>query len=153
MQDKIIWAAKEFRSHNKTAIWYLVFTAVSVGLITYAYFSHNILTLLTFALLIAVAFIFSHQKPHEIEYQLTTTSIVIGQLAYPYRNIKKFWIIYTPENKTVNFETVAYLNNHISMELGKQDPVRIKQFLKNYLQEDLDRQESFTDILARKIKF
>jgi hypothetical protein len=103
------------------------------------------LTLLTFVLLIVVALIFSHQKPQEIQYQLTSTGIVIGQLAYPYRNIKKFWMIYTPENKTVNFETVAYLNNHISMELGRQDPVAIKQFLKNYLQEDLDKEESFTE--------
>jgi hypothetical protein len=58
-------------------------------------------------------------------------------------------MIYTPENKTVNFETVAYLNNHISMELGRQDPVAIKQFLKNYLQEDLDREESFTLLISK----
>ncbi len=150
---KLAWKAREFKSYKKTRLWYICFFVISAGLIVYALYIHNILTLITFALLSFATFLFSHQNPEDITYELTSTGIISGQIMYPYRNIKNFWIIYTPENRTLNFETTAYLNNQVSIELGKQDPVQIKQFLKTYLPEDLDKEESFTDILARKIKF
>ncbi|MBX4205196.1 MAG: hypothetical protein KW788_03370 [Candidatus Doudnabacteria bacterium] len=150
---KIIWTAQEFKVHKKPVVWYVAFAIVAVGLIAYAIYNRNILTLLTFVLLVITGFFLAHQKPRQMQYELNTTGVVLGQITYPYRNIKKFWIIYTPENKSVNFETIAYINNQISMELGRQNPLVIKQFLKNYLQEDLNKEESFTDILARRIKF
>lgn len=76
-----------------------------------------------------------------------------GEILYPYKIIKKFWLVYNPPiTKTLNFETTAYLNNRISIQLGSQDPVAVKLYLSQYLPEDLDRTESLSETLARTLK-
>jgi hypothetical protein len=154
MENKnITWTASEFKAHRKNYLWYVVFVLITLALIAYGIYIRNVISVITFVLLSIVTFFMSRQKPREITYMLSSTGITIGESNFPYRSIKKFWIIYTPENKTANFETTAYLNNQITMQLGSQDPLIVKQFLKAYLSEDLDKEESVTDVLARKFKF
>jgi hypothetical protein len=150
---KIFWQAQEFTAQKKPIWWYIAFVVFTCGLIAYAIYTRNILTLVTFIVIPIAGFIIAHQSPREVCHELSSSGVSFGQSSYPYRNIKKFWIVYTAENKTVNFETTTYLNNHISMQLGKQDPVVVRAFLKNYLPEDLDREESVAEIFARRAKF
>jgi hypothetical protein len=147
------WEALEFKTHERTNFWYIGFAVIAIALIAYAIFTHNLLTTLTFIVLAAVWLIYSLQTPRIAEHELSPAGIRINRSLFPYKNIKKFWIIYSNENKTLNFETTAYLNNRISLQLGNQNPTAIKQFLKTYLPEDLNMEESLTDVLARKIKF
>lgn len=147
------WIALEFKHHKKNFLWYIVFSLVTLGLIGYAIYIQNWLTLTTFVCLAIVTLVFANQRPQMIEHELSSTEIRVGQTLYPYRIIKKFWIIYTKDNKSLNFETTAYLNNVVTLQLGRENPLEIKNYLKPYLQEDLDREESFTDIISRKIKF
>ena len=151
--NKIVWEAHEFRVYNKSPLWYLIFGLIALGLIAYAAYTRDLIILITFGVIIVAAYFYSRQKPGLIRYELSTTGVHINQMFYPYRNIRKFWVFYTPENKSLNFETTAYLNNRISLELGKQDPVQIRTFLKSYLQEDLNIEESFMEVISRKIKF
>jgi hypothetical protein len=74
-------------------------------------------------------------------------------MVYSFKTIKIFWLDYRPpEIKTLNFITTAYINNQITIQLGDQDPVAVKLLLKQYLPEDLNREESLTEMLARKLK-
>jgi hypothetical protein len=152
--DKIVWDADEFLFHPKSFVWYVAFFIFSAGLITYAIFSKSILTIVTFALVIISAFVFSRRKPRVIRHEIGPTGIILGDTEYPYKNIKKFWIIYEPPAiKTINIETTAYVNPHIAIQLGDQDPMPVKLLLRKFLPEDLDKEEAFTDTLARRIKF
>lgn len=154
MENKNVkWHALKFIPHQKTAVWFITFFVIAGALITYAIYTRNLLTIVTFSIFTVIVLIFAVQKPGNLEYEISTTGVRMGQMFIPYRNIKKFWIIYHPENKTVNFETTAYLNNQISLQLGSQDPIVIRQFLKNYLQEDLEKEESLSEIISRKVKF
>lgn len=154
MENKILsWSAQEFKIHKKNTEWYIGYLVFAFALLAYGWYSHNLLTLVTFAIIVVVVFYFSHQSPGVVKYELTSTGVMVGKTLIPYRSVKKFWIIYTSVNKSVNFETSAYLNNQVSLQLGKQDPLPVREFLKKYLSEDLDREESFTEVLARKIKF
>lgn len=149
----ISWEAPEFQHHQKPTFWYIALLAVSIGLIVYAIISGSIITAITFALLGAVTFGFAQKKPSTLNFSVTSTGISIGQTFYPYKSIKQFWIIYNREVKTLNFETTAYLNRFLSIQLGTQDPIKLRNILKNYLEEDLDREESLTEKLARGLKF
>ncbi|MDP4000747.1 MAG: hypothetical protein Q8P83_00700 [bacterium] len=150
----ISWEALEFTDHKKSKGWYIGFILISVGLLVFAIISKSVITIITFALLIIVAYIFSNQRPREITYTISTTGITVGNVLYPFHSIKTFWVIYRPPAiKTLNFETTAYLNNQVSLELDKQDPIALKLFLEEYLIEDLDREESLTDVLSRSVKF
>ncbi|HEX5430287.1 MAG TPA: hypothetical protein VFX17_04420 [Patescibacteria group bacterium] len=147
------WTALEFQEREKNNWWYAAFFIISAALIGYSVYLHETLTVITFSVLAVAVFIFSHQRPRQIQYSLTPVGVNMGRTQMPFRNIKKFWIIYTDQNKTVNFETTSYLNSVLTLELGRQDPLPVKIFLKSYLPEDLQKEESFTEVISRKIKF
>ncbi|MBI2607454.1 MAG: hypothetical protein HYW51_01365 [Candidatus Doudnabacteria bacterium] len=150
----ISWEAQEFIQHKKSTGWYLGFVLISAGLLIFALFTKSIITIITFTLLVIVVYIFSLQSPRQITHTLSSSGITVGNLLYPFKNIKSFWIVYRPpEVKTLNFETTAYLNNQVAIQLDSQDPIEVKLFLEQYLIEDLDREESLSDIISRNIKF
>jgi hypothetical protein len=152
--ESLSWEAPEYIHHPKTAIWYIFFTLVAVGLIIYSFYLKSVLTMITFGLIIILGFIFSHKKPAIVSHKLTSNGIVLGDIIYPYKNIVKFWILYNPPHvKTLNLETTAYVNQHVALQLGDQDPVEVKIYLAKHLPEDLEKEESLTDAIARRLKF
>ena len=147
------WKAPSHEAHQRSGSWYLIFAIISVGLMAFAIYDRSIITIITFALIILMIFVISTQAPREITCKITKTGISLGNTLYPYKTIKTFWIMYNPpEIKTLNFETTAYINNTIIVQLGNQDPVTVKLALSQYLLEDLNREESATDALARRLK-
>ena len=123
-------------------------------LIVFAAFSKSIMTVITFVLLILLSYAFAVKPPKSLRHSIGQVGIKVGNVAYPYKNIKTFWVVYNPPDvKTLNFETTAYLNNPVSVELGDQDPVEVKMLLKNFLVEDLEREESLSEVIARKARF
>jgi len=157
MMDKksqISWTAFSHKHYHRSAGWYLGFLMVSTALILYAIFiDHNIITIVMFGLMIVIIFMFSLQRPVKIQYKLTNLGVQAGEEFYPYGVIKSFWIIYQPPvNKSVNFKTTAYINNNLKWDLGDQNPVEIKTFLAEHVDEDLDRKEGLSEALARSLK-
>ncbi len=149
----ITWQAHSHIEHKRSFSWYIVMFLIAVGLMVYAFYTRSILTGITFGLIIIVISIVSNQKPRLITYKITKTGINVGSLLYPYKVIKTFWIIYDPPHvKNLNLETSAYLNNRVVIQLHKQDPVMIKLALSKYLKEDLEKEETFFDKLARNFK-
>ena len=153
ISETLSWTAPSHIRPKRSLNWYLGFSLIAAGLIAYAVYTRSILTFITFFLIIIVLPIFSSQPTREVTYKATKTGIAVGKIIYPYKIIRKFWILYhPPEVKTLNFETTAYLNNRVIVQLGSQDPVELKLVLSQYLPEDLDQEESFSETLARKLK-
>ncbi|MEO8065624.1 MAG: hypothetical protein ABI643_02075 [Candidatus Doudnabacteria bacterium] len=151
--ESLTWTAPSHIQSPRSAGWYLIFGLVSLGLIIFGIYNHSILMVITFIVVIFSVLLFTSQQPRALTFRATTTGIASGSLVYPYKTIKTFWIIYNPPSiKTLNFETSAYLNNQISLELGNQNPIEVKLFLSQYIPEDLNREETFTDTLARRLK-
>ena len=151
--ETLTWQASSQQHAPRSPGWYLGFVIISLGLLGFAIYTGSIMTIITFSLIILIVFILSRQTPRQMTYRITKTGIGSANNLYPYKTIKFFWIVYNPPMvKTLNFETSAYINNHISIELGDQDPVEVKIILSQYLPEDLDREESMAEVLARKLK-
>jgi len=153
LPETITWKAPSHISHQHSRRWYLTFIIIAIGLMAFAiFFERSIMTIVTFALMLAIVFVFANLPAKTITYKLTKTAITAGNVQYPYKIIKFFWLVYNPEVKALNIETSSYLNNKISFQLGDQDPIAVKMFLSQYLLEDLDREERLSDSLARKLK-
>jgi hypothetical protein len=153
LPETLTWKADSHDQPQRSLAWYIGFGLVSGGLIIFGIYTHSILTIITFCVIIVALLVFLSQSPRTITYKATKTGLVSGNTVYPYKIIKIFWIVYNPPTiKTINFETTAYLNNQISFQLGSQNPIELKWFLSQYLPEDLDRTESFTETLARSLK-
>jgi|SRR3989338_4157457 len=153
LPDTITWKAPSHNRDPRSLLWYLIFGLVALALIGYAIYNQSLLMGIMFCVIIFSIILFSGQSARTITYKVTKTGITSGNSVYGYKTIKKFWILYNPPAiKTLNLETTAYLNNIVSMELGRQDPVELKLYLSQYLPEDLDREESLSDVLARQLK-
>ena len=153
LPEGIIWKALSHEPQRRPPGWYLAFALISLGLIIFGLYSHSILTVVTFCVIIFSVLLLGNLQPSAVTYKATKTGIALGNTIYPYKIIKTFWIVYNPpEVKTLNFETTAYFNNQLTLQLGNQNPMELKRFLNQYLQEDLNREESVTDTLARRLK-
>ncbi|HTL39362.1 MAG TPA: hypothetical protein VL306_00920 [Methylomirabilota bacterium] len=153
LPETLTWKSPSHLAHKRSALWYIFFGLGSLGLLAFALYDRHIITIITFVLIILMIFLIISQPQREIVSKITKNGIHIGDTEYPYKIIKRFWIVYNPPQvKTLNFETTTYINNRITVQLGSQDPLLVKRVLSQYLLEDLDQQESTADILARKLK-
>lgn len=158
MQDKknknITWQSPEFIYYHKSPGWYLglaIFGLITMG---YAVWRTDYLMLFTLIVMFTVAYFYAGRKPKTITVTLSGKGVSLDKNLYYYKNLQSFWILYEPpEVKTLNFETTNYLNRDITIQLENEDPNEIREFLLNFLPENLDREESTTDRLFRRLKF
>ena len=69
--------------------------------------------------------------------------------------IKKFWIIYEPPAiKNLHLEVKSVFKPNLIIPLQNQNPVEVRKFLKEHLEEDLEQEsESTIEALKRVLKF
>jgi hypothetical protein len=151
---EISWMSPEFRDYQKHPLWFVTFALVTALLVMYGIYTKSWTTSLAFLLMGIMGVVYASQKPRLLKVKVSGAGVQLQNLLYNYRIIKKFWIVYNPpEVKTLYLETSAYLNSIVKIELGNQDPTQLRNYLKQYLEEDLDQQESIVDIISRKLKF
>ncbi len=153
-QTQITWNAPEFVHYPKSKTWFGVFAAIGVLLVGYFLTQKDFLTSSMFLLLFLMLMFVARAKPRQIEVTLSGRGIKLNETIVVYQQIKSFWLVYEPaEVKTLNFETTAYLNRFLTVQLADQDPVAVREFLLEFLPEDLDREERVTDKISRSLKF
>lgn len=154
LPKEISWQALEYPEYKKHPLWFMGLGLVIALLVLYGIYSQSWTTVSAFVLFGILALVYSTQKPKTLTITLTGQGVQVNTMIYNYPIIKKFWIAYNPpEVKSLYLETTAYLDHSVKLELGNQDPRLVKAYLKQYLEEDLDANESTADLIARKIKF
>ena len=154
MANEISWSAPEYQHYPKSIGWFVLLSLAGAGLTLYFLWQKDFLTSILFALFFVIIYFFSKTKPRTLRITLDSQGVKINNTRLPHSQIKKFWIVYDPpEVKILNFETLAYLNRYLTLQLESQDPVKIRQFLLSYLPEDLDSGEQLSDTLSRKLRF
>ncbi len=153
-KKEISWTAPQFVHYHKGLGWFISLGIVSTVLILYYAFKKDFLTAALFLLFAIVIYYFAKAKPRQVHIKIDDKGLKINENRIPYQNLKAFWIHYDPPQvKTLNFETTAYLNRSVSLLLMDQNPLAIKDYLLQFLPEELERKESFGEKVARKLKF
>lgn len=153
-KNEIAWEAPEFIHYPKNKLWFAILGILGLALLVYFSLQKDFLTAALFLLLLILIFYFSSVKPKILKIQLDAQGIKLNNLRLSYQQIKNFWIVYDPPViKILNFETTAFFNRYLTLQLGNEDPRQIRKFLLEYLPEDLDRGEQFADKLGRTLKF
>ena len=154
IKNQISWEAREFAEYKKSGLWYMVLLAVGILLLGYALWQKDYLMFATFLILLIATYLFARRKPKTIRVKLTGKGISLDENEYPYSMIKTFWIRYNPpEIKTLNFETSQLLNKELIVQIEDANPNEIREFLDEYITEDFEKEEAYTDKLLRKMKF
>ncbi|MCX6795856.1 MAG: hypothetical protein NT165_04005 [Candidatus Falkowbacteria bacterium] len=102
-----------------------------------------------------VMFINEHREPGELDFFADGDGLKIGEKFYDYDNIKDFSVLYKPKENLgkLYFEFKNPVQPRISLELGEQNPIAVRNFFLRYLQEDLDRlNEPLSEQLTRVLR-
>lgn len=149
------WEFSEFKKYEISRLWYIVMGLIFIGLIFFSIVTQNYLFLIIIALFIVIYIIRHMRHPNTLDLIIFEDGVQIGDNSfYEWKEIKTFWIIYEPpEVKNLYFEFQTGLRPSIAITLKNQNPIEIRNLLKEYIQEDLDKEnESFSDGLSRLMK-
>lgn len=137
-----LWEFPEFIKHSRSKLWYISFTIVFLALLIYSYLTDNLLFAIILVIFAVLYLTSSKDDPKTIETALTEEGIFVGSKFIPYEDIQNFYIIYyPPEVKNLYFEPKNILKPRITIPLEKQHPVRIREILLEYLEEDIAKEE------------
>lgn len=149
----IVWEAPEFRHYEKTYGWYVTVAAVTVLLVGFFTIQGDIFAAVTMLVLGLIVLFFARQKPETVVIELSSKGVKFGDLIFPYKQLKYFWVVSTENHKTVNFHTNTLVNNTVILELEQQDPEEVRLFLLQHLPEHSEVRETPIQRLIHTIKF
>lgn len=149
------WDVPEIDKYERKKSWYLIASLIFLLLLIYAIFTANFL----FAIIIIfITMILYLQEKHETvitTFDITPDGLIIGDKFFAYKEIKNFYIIYEPpEVKKLYIVFKNFLKPRLGIPLLDQNPVKIREILTKYLDEDLEKEyEPLTDKIGRIFKF
>ena len=153
-QNSISWEAWEFKHYPKSLGWYV--TLVSVCILLIGFFiivESDIFAAVCLGIITILIIIFSRQLPQKVDIKLTEKGLHFGNLFYPYKQIKHFWVVNNERHKTVNLYTSALINNVVILELENQDPEEVRDFLIKYIPEHHQSEETPAQKVMHRFKF
>jgi hypothetical protein len=123
-------------------------------LTSYAIFTANYLFAFIILLTAVILILSDNPEPQPILVQIGNNGIVYHGQLYQFNEISDFSIIYhPPHTKVLYIQPKNMIHPRIRIPLEDEDPIAIRNHLKNYVDEDLKlRDEHFSDILARLLK-
>jgi hypothetical protein len=147
------WKFSEFSQYKREQGWYFGGGAVVVLFLIYSIITRNFLFGLI-TIIAALIVLMFHRSSNEVEFKITEDGILVNDKFYDYKVIKNFYIIYVPpEVKTLYFEPKSFFSPRIPISLEDQNPAEIREVLRQYLEEDLDREdEPVSDQTSRMLK-
>lgn len=149
-----VWQVPTFEKHSRSLVWYVVFGIFGLALFMYAIVSVNYLFAFILVLIAFIVYVQKHADPELVEFAITSKGIVIGKNAYPFKDIKNFWILYDPPVvKKLYFCFRRAIVPRIMVPLEDQNPLQVRDFLLQFLEEDLEQEEEpISEIFGRLAK-
>lgn len=148
------WRITEYERYDRSNRWYIVISVIGVVLVLYGLWDSNFLFSLIIMLAAIILFLWSHQEPTAVVFQITTTGIVVGNRLYPYNELENFYIVYEPpEVKMLFISPKSTFRPTLRIPLDDQNPLQIRQTLRQFLAEDIDKEEEpASETAARRWK-
>lgn len=147
------WTAPLRKTHDKGVIWLTVMTAGVGVLIWYAISTHN--WIFAGAMIIAiVAYAVDHfTETPTVETKISAFGVKVGEHIIPFSSMRGFWILYHPPFfGEIHFHTSRKVMNDIVVQLGDQDPVRLREFLTRHIPEWEGKDQGLIEICTHILK-
>lgn len=148
------WSFQEYTRHQRSRRWFFSAGLVMAFIMLYALLNGNFIFALI-AIMITMLIVINHfNTPEMIEFELDHQGIRIGGKRYAYSDLTNFWIIYEPPQvKILYFTLKSPFKPRLSVQLEQTNPIDVRAYLRQYLEEDLDQEnEPFSDALGRILK-
>ena len=153
-QDVFVWEAPLFERHERSKRWYLFMSLIALALTGYAIWTANFPFAFIILLAAIIMVIAGNKQPDQVLIQIGENGVVWNGTFHPFQEIQTFGIVYQPPGvKVLYLEKNNLLKPRLRIPLGEQNPLEIREHLKQYVREDLDlRDEHFSDIVGRLLR-
>ncbi len=153
-QDEFVWETPEHERYDRGSRWYLIMGGIALLFVGYAVWTANYLFALIILLLAMTILLIGNEKPRKILIQVGHHGLVIDGRFISFDELRNFAIIYQPPMvKTLYLYPKNSILPRYRIYLGDQDPVGIREHLRQYVMEDFDmRDEHASDILGRLLR-
>ncbi|MFC1663236.1 hypothetical protein ACFL04_03695 [Patescibacteria group bacterium] len=148
------WQFPEFPSYKRSQVWYISAAIVGAILVIWSIATNNYLFAIIIVMLGVIIIAQSRRKPHNVVVEITEDGVVLGNDFYQYRDIKNFYLVYEPPvTKKLFIIFKSSIRPSLPIQLENENPVKVRQALRQYIDEDLDKEsEPTTDSLSRLMK-
>jgi hypothetical protein len=153
--ENIIWEIDNITKHQRSKRWYIAASIVALALIAYSIITSNYLFALIIILSGALIIFYDNEEVKKIKVELKSDGVLVGEKLYDFDSISNFYIIYKPEEdvKKLFIEFKNPLNHRLILPLEDENPIKIRAFLLQYLDEDLERKdEPLSDFFSNVFK-
>lgn len=136
------WQVPEFIKFERSRRWYIAAILIGLGLIIYSIFTLNYL----FAVITLIGGLLLVMRdgtvPRLVKVIIAEDGVAVGRKFFDYDAISSFYIIYKPKEdiKNLYFEFKNPFQHRLSIPLENVNPLPIRNFLLQYLKEDLEKE-------------
>ncbi len=140
-EEIIGWEIPEYEKHERTKLWYITASVVTLLLLLFSFLTANFLFAVIIIVVAMVIIIHDGREPDMVEFKLTDEGVVVGRKFYDYDELQNFSIVYKPRQdvKNLYFEFKNSIKPRLSIPLENMNPLPIRKNLLKYLEEDLER--------------
>ncbi|MBT5338244.1 hypothetical protein HN858_04115 [Candidatus Falkowbacteria bacterium] len=148
----ISWDFPEFVQQKRSRIWYIVFSVILALLLFYAVWTSNFL----FALILLLGgfiVIFQYfQTARKIPVVVGEDGLIVDTQFFSYKVLKSFSIVYEPPTiKYLYLDFRKAVRKSLPIPLEDVNPLKVREALLNYIDEDLEREEEDFDETFERI--
>lgn len=154
-ENIINWGIPEYDRPKRNKRWYIIAIIVILAILAYSIITANYLFTVIMLMGSFMLFYYDRKEAPMIDFIIEEEGIMIGSKFYDYDEIKHFSIVYKPKEDIKNLYLTFNnnLRNRITIPLMEQDPLIVRRYLLQYLDEDLDRNhEPVSESIGRILK-
>ena len=146
------WQFPEYLKPERGKAWYFFFFSAVILLLIYAMVTINFLFAIIVIISAIIVLMRSKYQPVAVDFSITKNGLMVEEKFYPFDLIKDFYIIYKPkEIKNLYFEFKSLLKPRVIIPLEDQNPLKVRDLLKEYLDENLEKEEEPASEAFRKL--
>jgi hypothetical protein len=153
-QDLFVWEMPEHETRERTSWWYLIVSLIALGSVIYGVIAQNYLFALIILICAVILILAGNSDPKQVLVQMGQNGVVLNGEFIDFDKFQHFSIIYHPPlTKVLYLERKMSFKPRIKLYLEDEDPIAIRNHLKNYVIEDLElREEHLSDIVGRLLR-
>ncbi len=150
--ESLTWRAKEFEQPERHPNWFLSLWIIAVALIIVAIIIKSYLFAVFIILAAGITNIYALKVPQEVDFELTSEYIKIGQKIHNLDGFVGFWIFERKNGNILVLDAKKGLRVDLEAPLGEISQDDVRSILSQILPEK-ERDESLIDLIAGWLKF
>ncbi|MFA4872237.1 MAG: hypothetical protein WC610_04260 [Patescibacteria group bacterium] len=136
------WRCPEDVKYKKNIWWYLISIVALVLIVWWAVADGNPLFAIFLVLFYFLTIIYEFREPQLVDVVITPDGVKLGSRFHYYKSFDHFYIVYKEKGvKNLYLEFKNFLRGRLIISIEGQNAVEIRQYLLNFLDEDLEREE------------